>query len=1387
MKKYLLLFLVWLPIAGLSQQIVVDNTSHTVPQLVNEVLINSSCIEATNITWRTGSNFSSDNGIGYFTNTNPNFPMQSGVILSTGNAMRASGPNINNLSDGNNDAWIGDTDLEDVLANAGIEMQSVNATVLEFDFVALSPNFSFDFLFASEEYGNYQCYFSDAFAFLLTNRNTGETRNLAVIPNSITPISVFTVRNYLYNSQCESVNAEYFGLFNGGSQAENAAIDFNGQTKLMQARSILVPNTPYHIKLVIADRRDYQEDSAIFISSSSFNIGQEILGDDLTLASENAICFGESHTIQSNLSNTEYSFTWKKNNVIIEGENQPNLTVTEPGTYTLIYNSLAFPCETPLSDSILVEFFPEIVVPPLKNLYKCDTGASTYDYNLAENNAVLSSLDAGSTISYHYSEVDAMANVSPLDENILVTPNTTIFARITNARGCVTVRNFQLLTTNPPIATAPSNLTSCAVEIDGNQGIFIFSQQNNSILDGLSSDIFAVSYHLSTEDAATGANAVSENGLLAQNAETIYVRLYNKTDVDCFATTSFEIFVKNLPQVDTIENQLVCDEFTLPTLTHGNYFSASGGNGTPFFAGDVIDFTTTIYVYAETGGTPNCSNETSFNITVLDPESIIPASNTYCTEYILPNLTAGNYYTQPNGQGTQIPAGTRITQNQTIYVYYQFPAEPFCIVNGAFEVEIIPFTRLSNFQNVFRCESYVLPSLTHGKYFARPNGVDEIPAGTVITTTQNIYVYTQNGICSDQKRFTVYIGINTPPNAENCSNYVLPRLAIGNYFTGPAGSGNMIPAGTLISTSQRIYIYVATEDIPNCTDNVYFDVIISNPFPQIDGDVTVCGGYVLPPISVGNYYTGTQGTGIQLLAGHTVSTSQRIYIYKEILPGQNCTNEISFMVNVIKLPSISSRSDIGPICGAYTLTPLEHGNYFTGINGTGTQLNAGDIITETQTIYIYSKTDTNPVCESQNSFTITIVDVPLDILEPVIACNEFILPALTHGNYYTQPNKQGELLYEGQRISTTQTLYIYNEIDNRGQICSREVPFEITIVATPEITEIPLEVRTFCDDDDSNDGITEVNLNVLNDFVFGTFQPSEYAVLYFLSENDAVLHQNPIESTTATTVFVKLFSLISRECYDIVPIRLVVKQTPEAILQEGIICQDIDTGEAINSHVMSTNLSSSFHTFQWFFNGNLIENATQSYFTASQPGMYSVLATSTLTGCVSKEISAEVLLSQQAVVSYFVSNEFNDNQDITVTATGLGNYLYQLDDGIPQVNPVFTNVSSGEHLITVIDSNGCLTTTIKAFVVNYPKFFTPNGDGFNDYWNIHDLAHQPDALIDIFDRYGKFIIQIKPSAATGWDGNLNGKALFSTDYWFKVTYYVDGQQKEFRSHFAMKR
>ncbi|MFL9843255.1 T9SS type B sorting domain-containing protein, partial [Flavobacterium rhizosphaerae] len=81
-------------------------------------------------------------------------------------------------------------------------------------------------------------------------------------------------------------------------------------------------------------------------------------------------------------------------------------------------------------------------------------------------------------------------------------------------------------------------------------------------------------------------------------------------------------------------------------------------------------------------------------------------------------------------------------------------------------------------------------------------------------------------------------------------------------------------------------------------------------------------------------------------------------------------------------------------------------------------------------------------------------------------------------------------------------------------------------------------------------------------------------------------------------------------------------------------------------------------------------------------------------------------------------------------------------------------------------------------------YFTPNGDGYHDYWNITGL--DASARIYIFDRYGKLLKQISPDGI-GWDGTFNGQPVPSDDYWFLVEYTEGNQSKEFRSHFAIKR
>ena len=356
-------------------------------------------------------------------------------------------------------------------------------------------------------------------------------------------------------------------------------------------------------------------------------------------------------------------------------------------------------------------------------------------------------------------------------------------------------------------------------------------------------------------------------------------------------------------------------------------------------------------------------------------------------------------------------------------------------------------------QNV--CTSYTLPNLTNGFYATQTNGMGALlDAGDVILTSQTIYIFNSVGTCTSESNFTVTItgtpDVDTIANQTVCTQFTLPTLTNGDYFSATNGTGTSLNSGDVITTSQTIFIYNETGTGPDtCTNESSFTVSVSGT-PDVDtlGNETACSIYTLPTLTNGDYFTGQNGTGTPLTAGDTILTSQTVYIYVEIGTAPNsCSNQSSFMVTINLTPIVDAFSDMSE-CSEFILAPLTNGNYFTATNGTGTQLNAGDTILTSQTIYIYNEIGIVPNnCSNESSFDITInPETDFSLTDSNVTINEDSITVTMTDNTITY---EYDIDSEGFQSSSMFTnisngVHTLNVRDNNGCI-AKSLLFEISV------------------------------------------------------------------------------------------------------------------------------------------------------------------------------------------------------------------------------------------------------------------------------------------------------------------------------------------------------
>ena len=227
---------------------------------------------------------------------------------------------------------------------------------------------------------------------------------------------------------------------------------------------------------------------------------------------------------------------------------------------------------------------------------------------------------------------------------------------------------------------------------------------------------------------------------------------------------------------------------------------------------------------------------------------------------------------------------------------------------------------------------------------------------------------------------------------------------------------------------------------------------------------------------------------------------------------------------------------------------------------------------------------------------------------------------------------------------------------------------------------------------------------------------------------------------------------------------------------------DICAGE---SSLLSVNNAPEGSTYSW--NGGGTEDQTSSKLSVSpnESTEYNVTASK---GHCSSKMSLKVHVHEIPALEVVLEiAEDGIQRNLLAQAEGGSSpYTYTLDNFLSNDDGRFDNMGGGYHQISLVDYYGCSTdTTVSVTIPLVPdKFFTPNGDGNNDLWQIRNIESVP-AYVYIYDRFDRKVAEYTPGSFTGWDGIYNGHQLPSADYWYVIREAATG--KTLKGHFTLHR
>ncbi|WP_405569827.1 T9SS type B sorting domain-containing protein [Winogradskyella sp. Asnod2-B02-A] len=312
---------------------------------------------------------------------------------------------------------------------------------------------------------------------------------------------------------------------------------------------------------------------------------------------------------------------------------------------------------------------------------------------------------------------------------------------------------------------------------------------------------------------------------------------------------------------------------------------------------------------------------------------------------------------------------------------------------------------------------------------------------------------------------------------------------------------------------------------------------------------------------------------------------------------------------------------------------------------------------------------------------------------------------------------------------------------------------------------------------DQGNGYAEFNTSSIEQELIGN--QTGLFIQYYDSDNNLLPSPLPtlFQNTEpfSQTISVRVEDVSNPICYSETALNLIVNELPQINLEDEYFICNLEPS-------ISLNINSGFNSYNWFFeDGTLISDTNSAEII--EEGNYTLTVTQMENG-ITCENSFEFTLIRSILpeIQEVIFGELGNNY-IEIIASDNGYFEYSIDGINYQDSNYFSNIQGGMYTVFVRDKDGCGQDSEEVTVIDYPKFFTPNNDGYNDFWQIKGIVNFPNSKTSIFDRYGKLLTTIS-SNEIGWNGLYNSKLMVSNDYWFRTDL---GNGRTFSGHFSLKR